>query len=110
MFHFVLELLLCYGQVPHIRRVRSPELSRRVEEDIPDALDDRRLLALAYVHDLEETAVAFAQIEDVAEGLVDELVDLGGSDNWWRGGAKRADEQLRKCIVRRVLGENITEA
>jgi hypothetical protein len=39
--------------VPHINRIRKPKLRRRVQENIPDALYDRRMLALAHIHDLE---------------------------------------------------------
>ena len=77
-----------------IDRVREPELRRRLEEDVADALYDRRLLALPHVNHLEKAAVAFAQIQDVAEHFVDELIELAESDDRRVLFAQRSDEEL----------------
>lgn len=80
--------------MPNIDWIRQPELRRGIEEDVSDTLDDRSLFALPDVQDFEEPAVALAQVEDVAERLLNELIDFTWPDNGWIGLTKRTDEQL----------------
>lgn len=94
LFTFVLDFLLRHRKMPNIDWIRQPELRRGIEEDVSDTLDDRSLFALPDVQDFEEPAVALAQVEDVAERLLNELIDFTWPDNGWIGLTKRTDEQL----------------
>jgi hypothetical protein len=76
-------------------RVREPELGRRAEEDVADALDHRVLLALADLERLEQPPVALAQVEDVVEHGVDEALERVARDDRRVRRAQRRDEQLR---------------
>lgn len=57
---FILNPLPRPNQIPHILRVHDPELRRGREEDIPDVLDERALLALPHVEFVEDPAVGLA--------------------------------------------------
>ena len=56
---------------------------------------EKSLLALPDVHHLEQAAVAFAEVEDVAEHHVDELVQIVRTDNSRVRNAQRPNEELQ---------------
>lgn len=92
--------------MPHIIRIRQPKFRRGRQEDISNPLNDRCLFALADVHRFEETAVAFAEVEDVAEDIVDEGVELFGRDDLRVVFAEGANEELGdvELLVRETRG------
>jgi hypothetical protein len=69
------ETLLSEWVMSDKSRVCKPELCGGFQEDIANLLNDRRLLSLTNVKHLEESPVAFTKIQDVAEDLVDEVLD-----------------------------------
>ena len=93
LLHLVLHALLGDREVSYIDRVREAELSRSLEEDVPDSLDDRRLLALSHEDHFQKAAIAFAQVQHVAKDLVDELVNLTVTYDRWVGVAERTNEE-----------------
>jgi hypothetical protein len=89
----VLDALLREREVADVAGVREPELGGRAEEDVADALDHGRLLALAHAQLLEQPPVALAQVEHVVEHVLDQRVQPVARED--RGRAERADEELR---------------
>ena len=53
LLQLILHALLGYRQVTNVDRVRQSELRSRVQEDIANALNHRRLLPLPYIDGLE---------------------------------------------------------
>ena len=75
-----------------------------VEEDVADALDNRCLLALPHEDHLEQAAVAFAEVENIAEHFINKLFDLALPYDGWVGVSEWADEQrLDRIQVAEVL-------
>ena len=90
----ILDSLPSPHQIPHILGVHNPKLRSGRKEYVADVLDERPLFALTDVELVEDTAVRLAEIEDVAEHFLNELLDLAGSDDWWIGIAKWTNEKL----------------
>ena len=94
LLQLILHALLGYRQVTNVDRVRQSELRSRVQEDIANALNYRRLLPLPYIDGLEQLTVAFTEVQHVAEDLVDKLVNLAWSDHWRVRGTQWPDVEL----------------
>jgi hypothetical protein len=83
--------------MPHVRWICKPKFNGRLQEHVTNLLDDRCLLALPDVQILEQTSVAFSEIEHVVEDFVDEgFTRFWRVDNRWIRATQRADEELCK--------------
>ena len=94
MFHLLLQPLLGKREVTDIGRVGYSEFRRSFEKYISDTLDDRCLLPLPDVHDLQQPAVTFSKIEDVVENLVNKFVNFTWSDDRRSRCSKGTNEKL----------------
>jgi hypothetical protein len=102
--NFFLESLLRYRIMPNIRWVRQPEFSRSVQEYISNPQDDRALLALTDIHHLQQTTVAFAQVQNVPEYFIDEIFEKVRREHRRICSAERLDEdRFNKVEVLQVL-------
>lgn len=73
--HLLLQPLFRPRQLPQVRGVCQSEFSRRVKEDVPYPRNDLALLSLSNVHHLEQIAVAFTQVKDIAKNFFDKIVN-----------------------------------
>ncbi len=88
----------------NVDRVCEAELCGGFEENVSDALHNWGLLPLPNVDHLQKAAVAFAQVQDVAEDFIDELVNFAQAYYGRVCGAERTDEQrLDSVQVTEVL-------
>ena len=90
----LLEPLLTQRQMSKVGGICQPELNRSLEEDVTDSVDHWCFLSLADVHDLKQAPVELAQVKNVVEHLVDEVIDLAWTDDGWPCAAKGTDEEL----------------
>ena len=60
----------------NVARVRQPELSGSIEEDITNAMNDRGLLSLTHVHHFQQAPITLSQIKNVAKHLLNKLINL----------------------------------
>lgn len=102
--NFFLESLLRYRIMPNIRWVRQPEFSRSLQEYISNPQDDRALLALTDIHHLQQTTVAFAQVQNVPKYFIDEIFKKIGREYRRICSTERFDEdRFDKVKVLQVL-------
>lgn len=68
--------------VGNIKRISQPESLSSFQEHISDTLDNRCLLTLSNVEDLQQVPIALPQVQNIAENFVDKFLQLvqGGDD------------------------------
>ena len=96
VFNFLLQSSLRRRQLADVRGVSRLELSRRVEEDIPDSRKSFAVLPLPSVHCLKQATVTFTQIEYFPKHFIDKFVDVA------------SNEYCRICVSQRE-NENLAE-
>ena len=80
------------NKVPHILRIHDPELRSGRQENIAYKTYKRPFFALSDLELVEHAPVRLAEVEDVAEDVVNEVVNLVLGNDGRVGVAKRAYE------------------
>lgn len=110
VLQLVLHPLFREREMSNIVGVSQPELCRRVQEDISNTMDDGGLFALPNIHGFEQPSVAFAQIEDITEDIVYEVVNFAWANDRWVGHPEGTNEELEIDVSEMTSARRTTHA